>query len=153
MNAQTRDPSAMDRFKSVLKRHKLKATPQRLAVHEAMLSLGHASADQVGEWIAARGSTRVTPASVYNILTQMTLLGVYVHRFSANNKMYFDVNTFRHIHLYDMVNNDFKDVIDEELLDMVESRIRGRRYRGYKVDGVDIQITCHPTARKTTLTK
>ncbi|MBR6211884.1 MAG: transcriptional repressor [Bacteroidales bacterium] len=153
MNAQTRDPSAMDRFRSVLKRHKLKATPQRLAVHEAMLSLGHASADQVGEWIAERGEVRVTAASVYNILTQMTLLGVYVHRFSANNKMYFDVNTFRHVHLYDTVNNDFKDVMDEELLEMVESRVRGKRYRGYKVDGVDIQIICHPTTRKSTLTR
>lgn len=153
MNAQTRDPSAMDRFRSVLKRHKLKATPQRLAVHEAMLSLGHASADQVGEWIAERGEVRVTAASVYNILTQMTLLGVYVHRFSANNKMYFDVNTFRHVHLYDTVNNDFKDVMDEELLEMVESRVRGKRYRGYKVDGVEIQIICHPTTRKSTLTR
>ena len=153
MNAQTRDPSAMDRFRSVLKRHKLKATPQRLAVHEAMLSLGHASADHVGEWIAERGEVRVTAASVYNILTQMSLLGVYVHRFSANNKMYFDVNTFRHVHLYDTVNNDFKDVMDEELLEMVESRVRGKRYRGYKVDGVDIQIICHPTTRKSTLTR
>ena len=153
MNAQTKDPSAMDRYKSVLKRHGLKATPQRLAVHEAMLDLGHASADQVGEWIASRGVTRVTPASVYNILTQMTLLGVYVHRFSANNKMYFDVNTFRHVHLYDTVNNDYRDIVDEELLEMVESRVRGKRYRGYKVDGVDIQIICHPTTRKSTLSK
>ena len=153
MNAQTKDPSAMDRYKSVLKRHGLKATPQRLAVHEAMLDLGHASADQVGEWIASRGVTRVTPASVYNILTQMTLLGVYVHRFSANNKMYFDVNTFRHVHLYDTVNNDYRDIMDEELLEMVESRVRGKRYRGYKVDGVDIQIICHPTTRKSTLSR
>ena len=153
MNAQTKDPSAMDRYKSVLKRHRLKATPQRLAVHEAMLDLGHASADQVGEWIASRGVTRVTPASVYNILTQMTLLGVYVHRFSANNKMYFDVNTFRHVHLYDTVNNDYRDIMDEELLEMVESRVRGKRYRGYKVDGVDIQIICHPTTRKSTLSR
>lgn len=153
MNAQTKDPSAMDRYKSVLKRHRLKATPQRLAVHEAMLDLGHASADQVGEWIASRGVTRVTPASVYNILTQMTLLGVYVHRFSANNKMYFDVNTFRHVHLYDTVNNDYRDIMDEDLLEMVESRVRGKRYRGYKVDGVDIQIICHPTTRKSTLSR
>ena len=140
MNAQTKDPSAMDRFKSVLKRHKLKATPQRLAVHEAMLELGHASADQVSGWIAAKGGTRVTVSSVYNILTQMTLLGVYVHRFSANNKMFFDVNTF-------------KDIMDEELLEMVESRIKGKRYRGYKVDGVDIQIICHPTTRKNSLAR
>lgn len=153
MNAQTKDLSPMDRFKSVLKRHSLKATPQRLAVHEAMLSLGHASADQVSEWISAKGSARVTVASVYNILTQMTLLGVYTHRFSANNKMYFDVNNFKHIHLYDSVNNEFRDVLDDELLEEVEARIKGRRFRGYKVDGVDLQIICHPTGRKNTMLK
>ena len=137
MNAQTRDTSAMDRFKSVLKRY----------------SLGHASADQVREWLEDRGGIRVTVASVYNILTQMSLLGVYTHRFSSNNKMYFDVNNFKHIHLYDTVNNDFKDVMDDELLEMVESRIRSKRYRGYKVDGVDIQIICHPTVKKSTVTR
>ena len=153
MNAQTKDLSAMDRFKSILKRHSLKATPQRLAVHEAMLSLGHASADQVCEFLESKGGTRVTVASVYNILTQMTLLGIYTHRFSANNKMYFDVNGYKHIHLYDTVNNEFKDVMDDELLEMVESRVRARRFRGYKVDGVDIQIVCHPTTRKNTVTR
>ena len=153
MNAQTKDLSAMDRFRSVLKRHSLKATPQRLAVHEAMLSLGHASADQVCELMDSKGGTRVTVASVYNILTQMTLLGIYTHRFSANNKMYFDVNGFKHLHLYDTVNNEFKDVMDDELLEMVESRIKSKRYRGYKVDGVDIQIICHPTTRKNTITR
>lgn len=153
MNAQTKDLSAMDRFKSMLKRHSLKATPQRLAVHEAMLSLGHASADQVCELLDSKGGTRVTVASVYNILTQMTLLGIYTHRFSANNKMYFDVNGYKHLHLYDTVNNEFKDVMDDELLEMVESRIKSKRYRGYKVDGVDIQIICHPTTRKNTLTR
>ncbi|MBO6044789.1 MAG: transcriptional repressor [Bacteroidales bacterium] len=153
MNAQTKDLSAMDRFRSVLKRHSLKATPQRLAVHEAMLSLGHASADQVCELLDSKGGTRVTVASVYNILTQMTLLGIYTHRFSANNKMYFDVNGFKHLHLYDTVNNEFKDVMDDELLEMVESRIKSKRYRGYKVDGVDIQIICHPTTRKNTVTR
>ena len=153
MNAQAKDPSDMDRFKSVLKRHSLKATPQRLAVHEAMLDLGHASADQVCDWINSRSKTPVTASSVYNILSQMTLLGVYVHRFSMNNKMYFDVNTYQHIHLYDTVNNEFKDILDEELNEMIESKIRKKRFRGYKVDGVDIQILCHPTNRKNTLSK
>lgn len=148
MNAQTRDPSAMDRFKSVLKRHRLKATPQRLAVHEAMLDLGHASADQVGEWIAARSDTRVTPASVYNILTQMTLLGVYVHRFSANNKMYFDVFPDRHVHLYDIRNNQIFDVEAGDLAAQVESGLKRRRFRGYKIEGIDIQIVCHQTRKK-----
>lgn len=153
MNTPNREMSPMDRFKAVLKSHSLKATPQRLAVHEAMLSLGHACADQVSEWIQANGKSPVAVASVYNILSQMALLGVYDHRLSTNNKMYFDVNTFKHMHLYDTQNNDYRDVIDDDLIEMVESHVKGRRYKGYKVDGVDIQIICHPNTRKTTQLK
>lgn len=148
MNSQNKEPLSMEGFRSLLKRHSLKATPQRLAVHEAMLSLGHACADQVCEWISAQGRTSFTTASVYNILSQMSGLGVYSHRLSANNKMYFDVNTFTHIHLYDSVNNEYKDILDEELVELIESKIKNKRYRGFKVDGIDLQVICHPTAKK-----
>ena len=111
MKKHTHTAPGIEEFKKLLKKHSLKSTQQRLAVHNAMLKLGHASADMVTEEIRSQGTTNVTVASVYNILSQIALLGIYDHRMSANNKMYFDVNTFRHIHLYDYVNNTFKDVI------------------------------------------
>lgn len=134
----------------MLKHHGLKATGQRLIIHEAMLELGHASADQVREKIMEKGG-KVTVASVYNTLTQLSLLGIYKHRLSANNKMYFDVNTYRHIHLYDVLNNSYRDLMDEELMDTIESALKRRRFKGFKVDGIDIQILCHPSHRKTPL--
>lgn len=144
---QPRNSQDMAGFKEALRSHSLKATRQRLAVHEAMLELGHASAEMVAEVLARKGS-RVTVASVYNILSQLALYGIYRHRLSSNSKMYFDVNSGRHMHLYDTTTNEFRDVMDEELLDMVEARVRKKRFRGYKVDGVDIQIICHPSAAR-----
>ena len=138
----------MEEFKKVLRSHSLKATSQRLMVHKAMLELGHASADMVCEKIGHDQGGSISVASVYNILTQMAMLGVYQHRLSSNNKMYFDVNTFKHIHLYDSVNNEYKDVMDDELVALVENHLKDRRFRGYKVDAVDIQIVCHPSSRK-----
>ena len=137
------------RFKDILKEKGLKATPQRLAVHEAMLKLGHASADMVAEQMESAGFTRITIASVYNILSTLADLRVYSRRMSSNNKMYFDVNTFKHLHLYDRTCNEYRDVLDDELVGLVESRLKGRRFRGYTVDHIDIQIVCHPTRRKT----
>ena len=99
MKKHTHTAPGIEEFKKLLKKHSLKSTQQRLAVHNAMLKLGHASADMVTEEIRSQGTTNVTVASVYNILSQIALLGIYDHRMSANNKMYFDVNTFRHIHL------------------------------------------------------
>lgn len=148
---QTQKCPTLEEFKLILKKHSLKATPQRLAVHEAMIVLGHASADMVTEEILSQGKAKVTVASVYNILTQLALLGIYHHRLSSNNKMYFDVNTFKHIHLYDHENHLFKDVIDDELIDIIESYLSKKRFRGYKVEGFDIQIVGKPTRKKYTV--
>lgn len=141
----------IEEFKQILKKHSLKATPQRLAVHEAMISLGHASADMVTEAIEMKATTKVTVASVYNILTNLAMLGIYHYRMSSNNKMYFDVNTFDHIHLYDKENHVFKDVIDEELLNLINSHLARKRFKGYKVESIDVQIIGRPTRKRYTV--
>ena len=138
----------MEQFKAALKRYSLKATPQRLAVHEAMLNLGHASADMVTESIRKASGTNVTVASVYNILTQLSCLGIYRHRMSANNKMYFDVNTFRHIHIYDCENHSYRDLIDEELMGLIETYLGRRKFRGFRIEDIDIQLVARPTKKK-----
>lgn len=140
----------MDQFRNVLKTHSLKATPQRLAVHEAMLKLGHASADMVTEEIRKSSGTKVTVASVYNILTNMAELGIYHYRLSSNNKMYFDVNTFRHFHIYDCENHEFKDIVDNELAELIENHFSKRRFRGYSIENIDIQLIGRPTRKKKT---
>ena len=145
---QTQKCPTLEEFKIILKKHSLKATPQRLAVHEAMMSLGHACADMVTEAIKEKGSAKVTLASVYNILTHMAMLGVYNYRLSANNKMYFDVNTFKHIHFYDQDNHVFRDVIDDELVAMIESHLSRKRIKGYRVESIDIQLVGRPTRKK-----
>ena len=150
MSTSSREPLSLEDFKSVLKKNSLKATPQRLAVHQAMLSLCHASADQIKDWMDEEGVGSLTVASIYNILSQMSCLGIYSRRLSANNKMYFDVNTYKHLHLYDTVNNDYRDILDDDLIEMVETKVKGRRFRGFKVDGVDILLLCHPSTKKTT---
>ena len=138
----------IEEYKAILKKHSLKATPQRLAVHEAMMSLGHACADMVTETIKEKNTAKVTLASVYNILTHMAMLGVYNYRLSANNKMYFDVNTFKHIHFYDQANHVIKDVVDDELVALIESHLSRKRVKGYKIESFDIQLVGRPTRKK-----
>jgi len=146
MNQQK--PIDLKEFTAILKRNSLKATPQRLAVHQAMMKLGHASADMVEEEIKAAGTASVTAASVYNILTQLAQLGIYNHRLSSNNKMFFDVNTFKHAHVYDCENHTYKDLMDLELMALVQEHLGRRKFRGYTVEDIDIQIVVRPTKRK-----
>lgn len=138
----------LEEFKTILKKNSLKATPQRLAVHEAMIALGHASADMVTEEILTQGKAKVTVASVYNILTQLAGLGIYHHRMSTNNKMYFDVNTFYHAHFYDRENHTYKDVLDEDLAALIKSHLGRKKFKGYKVESIDIQIVGRPSRKK-----
>ena len=137
----------MEEFKNLLKKHSLKATPQRLAVHQVMMELGHASVDIVTEKLKDTG-VKVTTASVYNILSQLALIGIYDHRMSLNNKMYFDVNAYGHMHFYDMENHTFKDIIDDELYEMIQQNLMRKRFKGFKVEDIDIQIIGRPTRKK-----
>ena len=137
----------MEEFNNLLKKHPLKATPQRLAVHQVMMELGHASVDMVTEKIKDTG-VKVTTASVYNILSQLALIGIYDHRMSLNNKMYFDVNAYGHMHFYDMENHTFKDIIDDELYEMIQQNLMRKRFKGFKVEDIDIQIIGRPTRKK-----
>lgn len=139
-------------FKRLLRDRGLKATPQRVAVHEAMLALIHAGADGVAEWIAEHGETPVSPASVYNILSLLADLKIYGRCSSRGGKMIFDVRTRRHLHLYDTQNEAYRDIEDEELLTWVEAHFKGRRFRGFRIDGFEVQLLCHPT-RKPVLLK
>lgn len=138
----------MDAFRRMLKSHDLKATPQRIAVHEVMMDLVHASADSVYEAIVKEGKCKITQASVYNILSGLADEGIYSRRMSSNSKMVFDINAYRHVHLYDTRNHELMDIEADELLAAAVQGIRRRRFRGYKIDDIDIQILCHPTRKK-----
>lgn len=138
----------LEKFRNQLRKHNLKATNQRIAVHEAMMNLGHASAEEVCRWIETDSEVNVTMTSVYNILSQMTSLGIYSNRMSADNKMYFDVNTTPHIHVYDCENHTYTDILDNEMYDNVVKSIGSRRFRGYKIESIDVQIVVRPTRKK-----
>ncbi|MBR4740189.1 MAG: transcriptional repressor [Bacteroidales bacterium] len=137
----------LDDFRTQLRRHDLKATRQRLAVHEAMMDLEHASADMVRDKLAERGTT-VTTASVYNILSQLADFRIYGRRLSATNKMFFDVDASRHIHLYDRENHSYRNLVDEQLMPLVNAQLKRRKFKGFTVEDIDIQIIAKPTTRK-----
>ena len=135
-------------YKAALRRHTLKATPQRVAVHESMLRLVHASADMIADDIHKIGRISITAATVYNILSQMSDLGIYRRRLSSNNKMYFDVDPEPHYHLYDCENHCFRNIEDMEMKSTIDRCLRKRKFRGYSIENIDMQIIVRPTKRK-----
>ena len=147
MPRKQRSLLSLDDFCTQLRRHGLKATRQRLAVHGIMMELEHASADMVREKLAQAG-TAVTTASVYNILSQLADVRIYGRRLSATNKMFFDIDASRHIHLYDRENHEFRNVVDDELSELVTAHLKRRRFKGFTMEDIDVQIIAKPTRKK-----
>ena len=137
----------MEKFKDLLKKHNRKVTSQRVAVHEVMLSLGHACADDVCSVLKKKSYVKITLATTYNILSDLSDINIYSRRLSYNNKMFFDVNSFNHAHLYDCQNHTYKDIADEGLVDVVTTYLKNRRFRGYSLDHVDVQVIVRPTRK------
>ena len=148
--APARPIPSMDDFRTQLRRHGLKATRQRLAVHEVMMERVHASAETVREELSRRGA-RVTTSSVYNILSQLADCRIYGRRLSAANKMFFDVISSRHLHLYDRENHVWRDLVDENLDDLVNAHLKRRKFKGFTIEDIDIQIVVRPTRKNKSL--
>lgn len=101
----------------------------------------------VAEEVSKAGTVKVTTSSVYNTLSGMALIGIYSRRLSSTNRMFFDVNAYEHVHVYDCDNNTYRDLFDDDLLAMVNSHLGHKRFRGYTVEGIDVQIVVRPTRK------
>ena len=143
-----RHPADMQAFSRMLATYGLKVTPQRLAVHKAMLGMIHADADAVYEAVNADATCRIARSTVYKILAGLADKGIYARRYSCNGKIMFDINAWRHLHLYDSVRNEFVDIEADDLLEEVDAGLKGHRFRGYHIDDIDIQIICRPTKKR-----
>lgn len=125
--------------KEILKSHNLKSTPQRVVIYEVMKKLGHASADTIYQEIKSQFHT-MTVATVYNVLDSFVGAGLLHRRMSSNNKMYFDVNTYTHCHLYSPETNVYVDYDDSELIRMVGEHLKKRKITNFELTDIDIQL-------------
>ena len=143
---QNRTEPDMLILKNKIKEAGLKATPQRIAIYEAMRKLGHACVDMVAEELKKSFPT-LTIATIYNVLESFVNAGLLVRRFSSNNKMYFDVNVYEHAHFYDTEMNAYEDYHDPELVKIVMEYISSKNIDNFDIKSVDIQLV----GKKTTI--
>lgn len=117
----------------------IKATPQRIAVYEALLSLKHPSAETVLEKVKSISPT-VTVATVYNTLDCLAKAGVIEKVLTMDNKMYFDTDLTRHYHLYSEETHEIRDFYDDELSELIKGFIRKKKIPGFELKDVKIQL-------------
>ena len=109
-----------------------------------MKRLGHASVDMVNEDLKSV-EPALTVATIYNVLELFAECGLVERRFSCNNKMYFDVNTQDHIHIYCTDDNSFVDVDDTKLLSAIYRQLKKKDFGDFSISGIDLQIIAKRT--------
>lgn len=75
----------------------LKATPQRMAIYNALEEYGHASADLVFDKVKKVFPT-ISVATVYNALNGMAEAGIISRLILRDNCQYFDITVTAHNH-------------------------------------------------------
>lgn len=105
-----------------------------------MCSLGHASADEVKSAIDAEGGAKMTVATVYNVLQDLTDAGLLRKRLSANNKMYYDITVDDHCHIYDESSHTITDFNDPGLMEVVSDYLKNKKITNFDLDYVEIQL-------------
>lgn len=111
--------------KEIIRNHGLKATPNRIAVLEYLMSSKeHPSAEMVKDYLNSLGN-KFSLATVYNILDAFVENGVIIRvRDDENNMMRFDANTKFHIHVYNTKTNEIMDYFDEERCNSIEKHLK-----------------------------
>src|SRR5687767_5715035 len=103
-------PYTRDQLVDLLRRHGISPTHQRLEIAHALFSRGeHVSADQVLAAVNDRHS-ETSKATVYNTLKLFLEKRLIREVIADSAKTFYDPNTERHYHLYDIDTGELTDI-------------------------------------------
>lgn len=99
----------------LLRRHGITPTHQRIEIAHTLFSRGeHLSADQVLAAVNARHSES-SKATVYNTLNLFLQKKLVREVIVDPSKVFYDPNTSRHYHLYNVVTGELTDIDGEQV--------------------------------------
>ena len=132
----------MKHIKSILKASGLKITVQRILVYQALEKLKHAPVDEVVKEVRLTLPT-ITVAAVYNILELYAKEHIIGRMHTTDNKLFYDITSTPHSHLYGLTERRIEDFMDEELKLLVSTYFQCKEIKGFKLDDVNIQLIGH----------
>lgn len=105
----------MNEIATVLTDHDISPTHQRVQIAAVLLDKPqHLSADQVLSLVNSNGSV-VSKATVYNTLGLFARKGLLNEVTVDPSKVFYDTNTHRHYHFYNVDTGELKDIPPEAL--------------------------------------
>ncbi|TSA25491.1 MAG: transcriptional repressor [Bacteroidetes bacterium] len=123
-----------------LKEAGLRATPQRIAILQALCSMkNHPTAEQVLQDVH-RDHPEISLTTVYNTLEVFVEKGLVKKVKTDKDSMRYDAVTESHHHLYCHESDKIEDYFNEELTNMISAYFRDHQIKDFEVDDVKLQI-------------
>jgi len=131
----------MDRssFVKLLNQHKLKITPQRIAVYEALMQLDHPDADEITR-LVNETNPGIARGTIYNVLELFCEKDIIRKVKTDQDKMRYDPILDKHHHLYDKKSTKIYDYVDEELDELLENYFANKNIVNFNIKEIKLQI-------------
>lgn len=131
----------MSRIKLIklLNQHKLKLTPQRIAVYEILIELDHPDADEIARAVKET-NPGIARGTIYNVLDLFCDKEIIRKVKTDEGKMRYDAIVQKHHHLYDQKSTRIYDYIDEELDELLENYFAEKNIKNFNIKEIKLQI-------------
>jgi Fur family transcriptional regulator, peroxide stress response regulator len=129
-----------DQIRDLLKEKKLKITPQRIAVLEAVIELGnHPTADNITESIKTN-HPNIAVGTVYKTLETFVENGIVKKVKTDRDIMRYDAILEKHHHLYCVKSDRIEDYYDDELNQLIEKYFKKKKIKNFNIEDIKLQI-------------
>jgi Fur family peroxide stress response transcriptional regulator len=125
---------------SILVENKLKVTPQRTALLQALLNLeNHPTAEEIIEYLRLN-YPNISVGTVYKNLEKFVEIGIIKRVKTGNEILRYDAVGEMHHHLYCTDCDRIEDFYDEELNKMLEKYFSKKNIPNFKIKDIKVQI-------------
>lgn len=123
----------------LLNQHKLKLTPQRIAVYEVLLELDHPDAEEITRAVKET-NPGIARGTIYNVLDLFCEKEIIRKVKTDEGKMRYDAILKKHHHLYDQKSTKIYDYIDEDLDELLENYFAKKNIKNFNIKEIKLQI-------------
>jgi Fur family transcriptional regulator, peroxide stress response regulator len=119
---------------------RLKVTPQRIAILEAIIKLNnHPTADNIIDYIR-NNHPNIATATVYKVLDALAANELIKKVKTERDVMRYDAVMESHHHLYCSESDRIEDFVDTELNELIEKYFEKKKIPDFKIEDVRLQI-------------
>lgn len=127
-------------FRNKLIEKRLKVTPQRIAVLEAIFKLNdHPTAENIIDYIR-KNNPNIATATVYKVLDKFVSYGLINRVKTEKDIMRYDAILDSHHHLYYSDSDRIEDYKDDELNRLLEGYFDKKKIPNFKIEDLKLQI-------------